>query len=230
MFTRAEVTSRPSTSAPDADEPNDLADSPAMIPPSMPAATKNMPTNSRPLPMKILAKKPSACRPIRSLITPRNHRKAIPANGTRFSATSTVVRRAESFSQAPAWPGLAGGDSLISTSDAIVSTDNALPATAAARGVFSGLTICDWSASIVWLVISLFSAQGDRLQGPSCSAVAEQLRLGGRELGGGPGALLVQLVQLIELVEHGRLGHCGRCLALLASLASLACLALLALL
>src|SRR6202050_1508359 len=222
MFTRAEVTSRPSTSVPDADEPDDLADSPAMIPPSMPAATKNMPTNSRPLPMKIVAKKRSSCRPPRSLITPRNHRKAIPANGPSFSATSTVVRRAESFSQAPAWPGSDGVDRWISTSDAIVSTENAMPATAAARGVLSGLTICDWSASIVWLVISLSSAQGDRLLGRSCSAAAEQLRLGGRELGVGQGALLVQLVQLIQLVEHGRLGHRGRRLARLIPLACLA--------
>src|SRR5580692_11336274 len=199
-----------------------------MIPPSMPAATKNMPTNSRPLPMKIVAKKRSSCRPTRSLITPMNHRKAIPANGTRFIATSTVVRRAGSCSQAPAWPGFAGVDRWISTSEMIESTENAIPATAAARGVFIGLAIFSSSASTVWLVMSVSRRTRPAIAGRSCSGAAEQLRLGGGELGVGQGALLVQLVQLVELVEHGRLGHRGRCLALLASLASLACLALLA--
>src|SRR5580692_10817848 len=199
-----------------------------MIPPSMPAATKNMPTNSRPLPMKIVAKKRSSCRPTRSLITPMNHRKAIPANGTRFIATSTVVRRAGSCSQAPAWPGFAGVDRWISTSETIESTENAMPATAAARGVFIGLAIFSSSASTVWLVMSVSRRTRPAIAGRSCSGAAEQLRLGGGELGVGQGALLVQLVQLVELVEHGRLGHRGRCLALLASLACLASLASLA--
>jgi hypothetical protein len=37
-----------------------------------------------------------------------NHKKAMPANGTRFSAIATAVRRAGSVSQPPASPGWAG--------------------------------------------------------------------------------------------------------------------------
>jgi len=63
-----------------------------------------MPTNNRPLPRNTVAKKRSSCTPIRSRITPMNHRKAIPANGTRFSPIATAALFPESVSHAPGTP------------------------------------------------------------------------------------------------------------------------------
>ena len=110
-----------------------------MRPPATAAATNIMPTNNRPLPRKTVAKKRSSCAPIRSLITPINHRKAIPANGMRFSPTATAVLFPESVSHPPATAELAGAESLSRVSDAIRSTEKTMPASAAARGVFSAL-------------------------------------------------------------------------------------------
>ena len=79
-----------------------------MRPPATAAATNSMATNSRPLPRNTVAKNRSSCAPIRSLITPMNHRKAMPANGMRFSPIATAVLFPESVSQPPATAGLAG--------------------------------------------------------------------------------------------------------------------------
>ena len=111
----------------------------ARSPPPTAAATNNMATNNRPLPRNTVAKKRSSRSPIRSRSTPTNHRNAIPANGTRFSATTTAVRRAESDSHSPATLGSAGTESRSSTSAVISSTEKRIPATEAARGVRSGL-------------------------------------------------------------------------------------------
>ena len=116
-----------------------------MTPPPMAAATNIMATNNRPLPRNTVAKKRSSRAPIRSRSTPMNHRNAIPANGTRFSATSTAVRRAESDSQSPATLGSAGTEIRSSTSAVIRNTEKTIPATAAARGVRSGLPACSGS-------------------------------------------------------------------------------------
>ena len=86
-----------------------------------------------------MAKNLSSRSPIRSRMTPMNQRNAIPANGTRFSATITAVRRPEWASQAPGTAGLPGTESWISTSAVISSTEKAIPATAAARGVRSAV-------------------------------------------------------------------------------------------
>ncbi len=114
----------------------------AMSPPATAAATNSMPTNSRPLPRKTVAKKRSSRPPIRSRSTPMNQRKAIPANGTRFSAIVTAVRCADWVSHEPAAAELAGTETLSSTSDEMRSTEKTIPATAAARGVLRGLPAC----------------------------------------------------------------------------------------
>ena len=100
MFTRSPVTSRPSAtvSAPGGPDDRDAA---ANSPPETAAPTKSMATNNRPLPRNTVAKKRSSRWPTRSRITPMNHKKAMPANGTRFSAISTAARRRGSVSHAP---------------------------------------------------------------------------------------------------------------------------------
>ena len=64
-----------------------------------------------------------------------NQRKAIPANGTSASATRTASRREPSLSQSPLSVGSSGTDRWMSTSAAANSTEKAIPATAADRGV-----------------------------------------------------------------------------------------------
>ena len=64
--------------------------------------TKNMPTKSRPLPRKTVAKNRSSPGPMRSRSTPMNHRKAIPANGSSWRLSDTALRRASSSTQVPA--------------------------------------------------------------------------------------------------------------------------------
>ena len=61
-----------------------------------------------------------------------NHRKAMPANGTKFSASATVFARVRS--QAPASSGLAGTENRRSTKLVISRTEKRMPAMAAARG------------------------------------------------------------------------------------------------
>ena len=97
-------------------------DAAAMVAPATAAATNSMPTNSRPLPRNTVANRRSSRSPIRSRSTPMNHRKAIPANGMRFRATATAVRRRESASHAPATSGWAGTETRSSTSAVIRNT------------------------------------------------------------------------------------------------------------
>ena len=61
----------------------------------------------------------------------------MPAKGTRFRPTDTAFRRPESLSHSPARPGSTGVDSRSRISDAAMSSANAIPAVAAARGVRS---------------------------------------------------------------------------------------------
>jgi hypothetical protein len=68
--------------------------------------------------------------PRRSRSTPMNHKKAMPANGTRFSARAIVLELA--FSQAPASSGSARTESRNHKRTAIRRTENWIPA----RGVF----------------------------------------------------------------------------------------------
>ncbi len=86
-----------------------------------------------------MAKNRSSRSPIRSRTTPTNHKKAIPANGMRFSAIDTVARRRALVSHAPGSAACAGTEILSSTSAAISSTEKMIPAAAAARGVLSEL-------------------------------------------------------------------------------------------
>ena len=109
-----------------------------MVAPATAAATNSMPTNSRPLPRNTVANRRSSRSPIRSRSTPMNHRKAIPANGMRFRATATAVRRPGSASQAPAIPGWAGTETRSSTSAVIRSKPKMIPAIAAPWDVRSG--------------------------------------------------------------------------------------------
>ena len=125
------------------------ADEAAITPPDTAAATNSMATNSRPLPRNTLAKNRSSRSPTRSRTTPMNQRKAMPANGTKFSATATAALFPESVSHAPVPPGLAGTEILSSTSAVAMSTEKMIPATAAARGVRSGLPLRSgpWSST-----------------------------------------------------------------------------------
>ena len=111
----------------------------AISPPPNAAATNSMATNNRPLPRNTVPKKRSSRWPIRSLSTPMNHKKAIPANGMRFSAIATAARRRESVSHEPGTAGSAGTETLSNTSATSRNTEKMIPATAAARGVLNGL-------------------------------------------------------------------------------------------
>ena len=64
-----------------------------------------------------------------------NHKNAMPANGTRFSATAIAARRAGSVSQSPAVAGLEGAETLMRIMARPSSSENKIPAAAAARGV-----------------------------------------------------------------------------------------------
>ena len=63
-----------------------------------------------------------------------NHRKAIAANGSRFNATTTALRRLPSASQSLAAVGLLGVTLRTRASAVVSSTEKTIPATAAARG------------------------------------------------------------------------------------------------
>jgi hypothetical protein len=77
--------------------------------------------------------KRSSSPPIRSGKTPINHKKAMPANGTRFSARPTMFELV--LSQAPASSGSARTARRNNKSPVIRRTAKRMPATAAARGV-----------------------------------------------------------------------------------------------
>jgi hypothetical protein len=57
------------------------------------------------------------------------------ANGTRFSARAMVARRDESVSHAPAVAGSEGTETVMRTRARPSSSENTIPAAAAARGV-----------------------------------------------------------------------------------------------
>jgi hypothetical protein len=125
-------------------EPDDAS---AIRPPDTAAAANSMATNSRPLPRNAVAKKRSSRSPIRDRTTPMNQRKAMPANGTKFSAMAIAALFSALVSHAPASPAWGGTEILSSTSAEIMSTEKRIPATAAARGVLSGLPLPSGSAS-----------------------------------------------------------------------------------
>ena len=60
------------------------------------APTNSMARKSSPLPMKTVEKSRSSTSPSCSRTTPMNHRKAIPANGTRLRLSRIRVRRCAS--------------------------------------------------------------------------------------------------------------------------------------
>ena len=63
-----------------------------------------------------------------------NHKKAMPANGTKFSASATLFELV--FSHVPASSGSARTESRNNTRPVIRRTEKRMPAMAAARGVF----------------------------------------------------------------------------------------------
>jgi hypothetical protein len=64
-----------------------------------------------------------------------NHKKAMPAKGTRFSARAMVARREESVSHAPAVAGSDGTETMMRIRAKPSSSEKTIPAAAAARGV-----------------------------------------------------------------------------------------------
>jgi len=67
-----------------------------ITPPATAAELNSMARNKSPLPRKTVAMKRSSFAPRRSRTTPTNHKKAMPENGTRFSARLTVLQLPES--------------------------------------------------------------------------------------------------------------------------------------
>src|SRR5436305_2714671 len=111
-----------------------------MAAPITAAATNSIERKSSALPRNTVAKKRSSCRSSRSRSTPIDHRKATPANGTRFKAS--VIRLVLATSHAPESSGSSGIDGRSSAKIANINSENTIPATAAAFGVFSrALTI-----------------------------------------------------------------------------------------
>jgi hypothetical protein len=88
------------------------------------------------------------------------------ANGMMFRATATAVRRPESVSHAPGTSERAGTEGLSRTSAAIRSTEKMIPASAAARGVLSGLLARSGSGTIGPSVIAAAPIRGWRLRHP----------------------------------------------------------------
>ena len=99
------------------------------------AEANNIATYSKPLPKKTVANRRSSYSPRWSRKTPMNHKNEIPANGTRFNASKSVLAW---LSTSPAAAnGFAGIDLRISNCVPIVKEEKRMPAKAAARGVFS---------------------------------------------------------------------------------------------
>src|SRR5437879_9365118 len=88
---------------------------------------------------------------MRSRTTRMNKRQAIPAKGTRFSAKMTAFLRVASESHAPASLGLEGISNRIMTRLVPSSSENAMPAVAAARGVLSALPALEALVVITYL-------------------------------------------------------------------------------
>src|SRR5438034_914549 len=176
-----------------------------MRPPATAAATNSIATNNSPLPRNTVAKNRSSRAPIRSRSTPMNHKKAIPANGTRFSATATAARRPGSVSHVPVTPGWAGTESLSSTNAALASTEKTIPATAAARGARDG-------AAGEGGRVSAGVVAGDRLAAVAADAQALARDREHPGLGLDP-ALADLLIPVVEGQDPGR--HTRRVLAVL---------------
>ena len=90
------------------------------------AAANNIARNNKALPKNTLAKKRSSSRPSRSRSTPINHRKAIPANGTKFNATVTAL--VSVASHAPGSSGSAGIEVRSNHRINNMSSEKAIPA------------------------------------------------------------------------------------------------------
>ena len=118
-------------------------------PPITAVPTNTMPTNSRPLPRKTVAKNRSSRSPILSRMTPMNHRNAMPANGTKPSAMDTACRFCGSVSQSLLADSLDGTDMRINRNTAPSSTEKTIPATPAERGVRRLARVADPIVSVV---------------------------------------------------------------------------------
>jgi hypothetical protein len=114
---------------------------------AIPADASIIATKMSPLPRNTEAKNRSSWTPSRSRTTPMNQRKAMLANGTSRRAASTELLRREFESHAPASAGSAGTATLISTIAVRSSTEKAIPAIPAARGVLSARPILGSSGS-----------------------------------------------------------------------------------
>ena len=106
----------------------------SMSAPEMAAAPKRHATNSNPLPRNTVAKNRSSSSPRRSRSTPMNHRNAIPANGTRYSASRTAARRSGSVSQTSGCVRSDGTALRAIPIATIISSEKITPAMAAPRG------------------------------------------------------------------------------------------------
>ena len=101
------------------------------MPPATGAEANNLARKSSPLPRKTLAKNLSSYSRRRSRTTPMNQRKAMPAKGSRLSATWTGL--ASPASHPPASCGSAGMERRTSTRLTMSSRAKRMPATAVAR-------------------------------------------------------------------------------------------------
>src|SRR6516165_5614224 len=113
----------------------------------MAPAANSIARNSRPLPRNTVAKNWSSRLPKRSRKTPMNHKKASPANGTRFNATATRLELV--LSHSPGSNGSVGTEIRSSQKTARSNTQNKIPAIAAAFGVFQFARVMVSSSVIV---------------------------------------------------------------------------------
>ena len=82
-----------------------------------------------------------------------NHKKAMPAKGTRFKATASVPRRAGSDNHAPVSPTFDGAETIISTRARPSKPEKTIPAAAAARGVRSCALVIACRGAIASLLV-----------------------------------------------------------------------------
>src|SRR5208282_4474598 len=134
---------------------------PMMIPPATAAEANSMARNKSPLPRKTVAKKRSSSSPRRSRSTPMNHQKAMPANGTRFSARATLFELV--LSRAPVSSGSARAESRNSKRPVVRRTEKRMPATATAGGAFNHarIKVASWQL-LAGLLIDVPRPQSSR--------------------------------------------------------------------
>src|SRR5208283_3045569 len=166
----SEVIWRPRASVSGLGAAADPAATSAISPPAKAAPTNSMATNSRPLPRKTDAKNRSSRRPIRSRTTPMNHKKAIPANGTRSNAIAKVARRAGSASHTPASAVSDGVETIMRMRARPSSAEKRIPATAAALVSWDGFRCLRWSG---WGVREGDDGRGDPGGGVRASCAGE---------------------------------------------------------